>query len=83
MNLRMKHKAANHGPHAVKPARPESDFVEDEEDESGEANHSLSDGHRNAPAASFEDGPLDSDDPNGSAWCAEAGAEDRLDELGF
>lgn len=79
MTLRMNRKTAG----SVRTGRPDDDFVEGEEDESGEPNHSLSDGHRNAPPASFEDGPLDSDDPNGSAWCAEAGAEDRLEELGL
>lgn len=57
--------------------------LEDDEDEAGEPSHALYAGRRTAPALSFEDGPVDADDPNLSAWCAETGAEDRLDELGL
>jgi len=69
---------------AARPAAPDAaEAAEDDEDEAGEPEHALPSGRRNGPAPSFEDGPVDSDDPNFSAWCAETGAEDRLDELGL
>lgn len=83
MNLRINPDANTRGAKRATTQAIGVEEAQDDEDEAGEPSHALSSGRRNAPALSFEDGPIDADDPNLSAWCAETGAEDRLDELGL
>ncbi len=59
------------------------DEAETDEEEYQEANHSLEAHHRVRAGAGLDEDGMDPDDPNVSAFYAQAGAEDRLREIGF
>jgi hypothetical protein len=78
-----------HAPKHAKPrahSTPEKEDArdEDEDEDTGDPNRSLSFDHKSRVGYLAEDGPgVDYDDPNLSALFAETGVEERLDELGL